>query len=74
MIHEELITTVPMDGNRLMDGNWSHSHLASARWPLRDVNWKPFKRFPCSLPMRNTWLKPGVNERELYHSDYMVHF
>ena len=43
MIHEELITTVPMDGNRPMDGNWSHSHLASARWPLRDVNWKPFK-------------------------------
>src|SRR5205814_2191133 len=30
---------------------------------LQPFNWKPFKRCPPTLEFRNTWLKPGVNER-----------
>jgi len=41
----------------------SHSHLASARWPFRQVHCKPFKRFPL-VADRTTWLKPSVNESE----------
>jgi len=25
-------------------------------------DWKPFKRFPLNFEVRDTWLKPGVNE------------
>jgi CHAT domain-containing protein/Flp pilus assembly protein TadD len=30
---------------------------------LQPFDWKPFKRFPSALEFRDTWLKPGVNER-----------
>jgi len=28
----------------------------------REINQKPFKRFPNPGPLAATWLKPGVNE------------
>jgi hypothetical protein len=31
---------------------------------FRFFDWKPFKRFPLDFQFRDTWLKPGVNERD----------
>jgi len=31
---------------------------------VRSFDWKPSKRFQLHFQFRNTWLKPGVNERD----------
>jgi hypothetical protein len=39
---------------------------------LRPFEWKPFKRFRLNFEFRDTWLKPGVNERDCVYSRLLL--